>query len=98
MKGERNMERISREIIKVLAVMATFTIGFILFWLMPDDNWSIDRWMTIIIFTKAGGVILIWSSYLLYERWNKTGWLKRYKDWVEEAEQFDKFDREEVEQ
>lgn len=92
------METISREITKVLAVIATFTIGFVLFWMMPDDNWGIGKWTTFLIFTKAGGILLVWGSHLLYERWNKTGWLKRYKDWVEEADQHSKFDREEVEQ
>lgn len=90
------MEATSREITKVAAVIATFITGFILFWMMPDDAWSMEKWTMFLVFTKAGGVLLIWLSCRLYERWNKTGWLRKYRDWADEADR--EFDREEAEQ
>lgn len=84
------MKRRLKEAGKVLAVGTAFIIGFICLFMVPDDSNEIGQWTMLLIASKAVAAAGLYGAHRLWKRWEDTGWLKRYKEWVEEAERMPK--------
>ena len=80
------MKRKLQEAGKVLAVCTAFLIGFVCLFMIPDDSHEIGKWTLLLLGSKGIAVAGFYTAHRLWKRWENAGWLKRYKEWVEEAD------------
>lgn len=71
---------------KIAVLFLTFLIGFVCLFLIPDDSHSETKWFLLLITSKLISAAGFYAFYRLNKRWEDTGWIKKHKDWIEEAD------------
>lgn len=79
------MKATAKELLKVATLLGIFTIGFICIFMVPGLI-PMGQWIAAILGAWLTGILSIYIGCRLYKRWKSAGWLKKYDQWVEEAD------------